>query len=205
MEQTQLKWSQTTRKTRRGVARLPGSFSCLYWPNIRMVVQSRLYLLLNVLVGDLTTINGLTCSELSDMRWGSRFVSGPLLPAALSGLRPRTAAGQFFVSFVIHLQTKLELFILQRNVVLFPTARFVWREIAQAVAPREIKIQLFLKFRWHDPIGLWYIISHFYYLNWEGFHKVAGGERGDGGRGGDRNWIIFCNLKNAFHCDSAVS
>ena len=33
-------------------------------------------------------------------------------------------SGQFFVRFVIHLQTKLELFILQQNAVLFLTARF---------------------------------------------------------------------------------
>ena len=78
-------------------------------------------------------------------------------------------SGQFFVSFVIHLQTKLELFILQRNAVLFLTARFFWQVIAHTLARCEIKIQLFLKFRWHDPIGLWYIISHFYYSNWEGF------------------------------------
>ncbi len=60
-------------------------------------------------------------------------------------------SGQFFVCFVIHLQTKLELFILQQNAVLFSTARFFWQVIAhQEAGWCEIKIQLFLIFRWHD-------------------------------------------------------
>ena len=52
-------------------------------------------------------------------------------------------SGQFFVTFVIHLQSKLELFILQQNAVLFLTARFFWQAILHLVAPCEIKIQLF--------------------------------------------------------------
>ena len=90
-------------------------------------------------------------------------------------------SGQFFVTFVIHLQSKLELFILQQNAVLFLTARFFWQVIPHLVAPCEIKIQLFLKFRWHDPIGLWYIISHFYCSNWEAQLKVK--SRLEGRRG----------------------
>ena len=52
------------------------------------------------------------------------------------------------------------------------TQRIPCQVITHKVVRCEIKIQLFLKFRWHDPIGLWYIISHFYYLNWEGFYKI---------------------------------
>ena len=90
----------------------------------------------------------------------------------------KMGSGQFFVYFVIHLPFKLELFILQQNAVLFLTARILWQAIPHKVARCEIKIQLFLKFRWHDPIGLWYIISHFYYLNWEGLHKMKSFENG---------------------------
>ena len=105
-------------------------------------------------------------------------------------------SGQFFVTFVIHLQSKLELFILQQNAVLFLTARFFWQVILHEVARWEIKIQLFLKFRWHDPIGLWYIISHFYYSNWEGLHKVKSSLAipptwWDRGKGGNESWIKF--------------
>ena len=119
-------------------------------------------------------------------------------------------SGQFFVCFVIHLQTKLELFILQQNAVLFSTARFLWQVIVHAVACCEIKIQLFLKFRWHDPIGLWYIISHFYYLNWEGLHKMKSFERvtrvGKArGREGTSVEYNFCNLKSILLCNSRLS
>ena len=67
-------------------------------------------------------------------------------------------AGQFFVTFVIHLQSKLELFILQQNAVLFLTARFFWQAIPHLVAPCEIKIQLFSQISMAWPY--WPLIYH---------------------------------------------
>ena len=106
-------------------------------------------------------------------------------------------SGQFFVCFVIHLQTKLELFILQQNAVLFSTARFLWQVIAHQEAECcEIKIQLSLKFRWHN---LFYVFfpclkpsSSVGYdcieLQWRE------GSKGQG-----------CHCRMLRHCDSALS
>lgn len=67
---------------------------------------------------------------------------------------------------------------------------FIWWRLVKS------KFNYFLKFRWHDPIGLWYIISHFYYSNWEGLHKVKISPAipptwWDRGKGGDESWIKF--------------
>ena len=126
--------------------------------------------------------------------------------------------GQFFAGFVIHLRTKLELFILEQQHdwlagrLLFSYARFLWQAITHKLAHCEIKIQLFLKFHSLDPIDPWYIISTFYYQNWEkrGFwtimKKVFEAYCCEGrGRVGRRVEYNFCNLKSILHCNSALS